>query len=628
MTCSFEEISFRALFDVAADAMLIVDSEGHIVLSNPSVQQLLKYPSEKLNGLSVEALIPQHYRENHRRHRNEFLQEPIKRAMGSGREISALTRDGLELPVDISLSPIMDGDGMHFTLVTINSIAERKQVQHELHIAEERLRLAAEAAHFGTFDADLTTNTLYWSPELREIVGLPPGSRTPALGEEFTYLHPDEVERVRVLLRSAYGPEGNGEVEDEQRIVRPDGSVRWLLVKGKAQFTGKGEMRRAVRATGFVLDITERKNAENALKASEVLFKTIVDSSPIPIAISRLSDGIFIETNEAFLNMYGYSREEVIGHTSLELDLWNDREQRKKMYELISGFGYTVGLDMIFTKKSGEVGFGIISAAKITLFNEPHVIGFLQDMTERKKLGIEILERQREMNALQKLQVAAQTASAFAHELNQPLLAIASYSEAALILLKAEKPNLDKVRKAIEGSELQAHRAGQSIRELLEFLSTKEFTTEVLDLNKEILDALDTTRAEHKLQFLFMLQMEGNFPLIRANRTHVQKVLLNLLHNGIDAMQEITTPHASITVIVRTRPDQTAAQVTILDNGPGIKKEHFHRLFEPFFTTKAEGIGMGLAVSRSLIEANGGQLWVDPQEGPGATFHLTLPFAP
>ncbi len=129
------------------------------------------------------------------------------------------------------------------------------------------------------------------------------------------------------------------------------------------------------------------------------------------------------------------------------------------------------------------------------------------------------------------------------------------------------------------------------------------------------------------MQFHSILKLEQQLPLVLANRSHVQRVLRNLLRNGIEAMQQAGVPLPSITVIVRTIKDEGVAQITIIDNGPGLKKEAIHRLFEPFFTSKPNGIGMGLAISRSLIETNGGQLWVDPQEGPGATFHLTLPFA-
>lgn len=253
--------------------------------------------------------------------------------------------------------------------------------------------------------------------------------------------------------------------------------------------------------------------------------------------------------------------------------------------------------------------------------------GINRDITERKRLEKEIMERRETMAELQKLQIAAQTATAIAHELNQPLMAIASYNKTASILLKAEKPELDKVRKTIESSERQAHRAGDSIHELIKFLSMNEFPTEAFDLNKEILEVLDTARSEHELQFHSILRLEQGLPLVRANRTHVQRVLLNLLHNGIEAMQEFGVPLPSIIVTVRTIKDVGVAQVTIQDNGPGVRKEDFQRLFEPFFTTKSKGIGMGLAISRSLIEANGGQLWIDPQESPGATFHFTLPLA-
>jgi two-component system, LuxR family, sensor kinase FixL len=120
--------------------------------------------------------------------------------------------------------------------------------------------------------------------------------------------------------------------------------------------------------------------------------------------------------------------------------------------------------------------------------------------------------------------------------------------------------------------------------------------------------------------------VDGHQP-VRANRAHVQKVLLNLLHNSIEALQDAIVPQPAITVTVRTIKGKNVAEVTIQDNGPGIRKEDARHLFTPFFTTKTRGIGMGLAISRSLMEANGGQLWFEPQEEPGATFHLTLPFA-
>ena len=249
------------------------------------------------------------------------------------------------------------------------------------------------------------------------------------------------------------------------------------------------------------------------------------------------------------------------------------------------------------------------------------------DITNQKRREKETMEWRNEMAELRKMQIAAQTATAIAHELNQPLLAIASYSEAALTLLKDGKPEMSTIIKAINGCERQAHRAGNTIHELLDFLSLKEIPAEAFDLNKTISDVVNTARLEHELQFDFIFSLEDRLPFVFANRFHVEKVLFNLLKNGIEAMHEAAVPQPAITVTVCTKIGANVAQVTIQDNGPGIKDEHMHLLFKPFFTTKPKGIGMGLAVSRSLIEANGGQLWIDPAEGAGAAFHLTLPFA-
>lgn len=252
----------------------------------------------------------------------------------------------------------------------------------------------------------------------------------------------------------------------------------------------------------------------------------------------------------------------------------------------------------------------------------------LTDVSEHKNLEKKTHERRKEMDELQKLHVAAQTASAIAHELNQPLLAIASYSKAALLMMKSEKPDFDEICSAIEGSERQAHRAGQSIRELLDFVNSNEFLIEDFDLIQEIVVMLNDARKEHELHFQSSLRLGEKLPSVRANRTHVQKALFNLLRNGIEAaMNGPGAPLPFITVTVSRGRDEDTAQVTVQDNGPGFAKGDAKRLFEPFFTTKSDGFGMGLSISRSLIEMNGGQLWADAKEGPGAIFHVTLPFA-
>jgi len=262
---------------------------------------------------------------------------------------------------------------------------------------------------------------------------------------------------------------------------------------------------------------------------------------------------------------------------------------------------------------------------------------FFTDLSRQKRMESEILEWQSKLSELPALHVAAQTAASIAHELNQPLLAITSYSEAADMLLKNEEPDMVLVRKAIDGCRREAARAGRSMRELMELFRQEVSPAEVFDLNRAIEEILSDAKLGGESEFEHVMLIEEGLPPVRANRSHLQKVLLNLLHNAVEAMTEAAVAQPVIAVKVQVMEEGNVAQVTVQDNGPGISREQLQRLFEPFFTTKSKGTGMGLAVSRSLIEENGGRLWADlqdvdqlclyPQERKGATFHFTLPFA-
>ncbi len=356
------------------------------------------------------------------------------------------------------------------------------------------------------------------------------------------------------------------------------------------------------------------------------LFDAIVD------ALLLVDDeGCILLSNPGAQRLFGYSEAALNGQPVEMLVPLRSRDRHRELHR---GFALQPhrrtageGLELTALTRDGDELPVEISLSPLEMQGRSYTLAAIHDITVRKGLERDILGRRKEMEALHKHHIAAQTVAAIAHELNQPLLAIASYSKSALLMLEKDNPDLDRMRQAMEGSERQAQRAGQSIREMLDFLNMNDSPSEAFDLDQEIRDVLNVVRMEHDTPLEVALHLEAGLPKVKANRMHVHKVLLNLLHNGIEAVLE--TPHArpALTVTAHALKKKGMVEVTIEDNGPGIGVETQKRLFDPFFTTKTSGIGMGLAVSRSLTEAHGGQLWVAPREGPGALFHLTLPFA-
>lgn len=605
----------ESIFENTLDAVLLMDSKGVITGWNKQAELIFGWSHDEAVGrLMHETVIPVRFREKHVLGMHHFLSTGEGPVLNTRIEIFALHRDGREFPVELAISPIKTAEGYEFSSF-IRDISERKRAENALRENEEKLRSLYELSPLGIALTDMKGHYVEFNEAFQRICGY---TREELNALDYWTLTPkkyeaQEAQQLESLVRTGrYGPY-------EKEYVRKDGSLVPLNLNGVLVTGRDGEK----YIWSIVEDISASRQAEEELRIAAIAFE-----SQEGMIVTDVN-GIILRVNHAFTRLTGYSAKEVKGKTPAILQSGlQDKAFYQQMWANLKHRHYWHG-EVWNKHKNGNIYAELltISAVKAPDGNITHFIASFSDITERKKMEKEIQERRNEMEFLQKQHIAAQTAAAIAHELNQPLLAIATYSNAALMLMNTENPNPDKIRGAIEKCERQAQRAGQSIRELLELLSDKEFSSEAFDLNQEIFEVLNAAKTEHELQFHPILQLERGLPLIRANRTHVQKVLLNLLHNSIDAMHEAGEPSPAITVTVRTIRNENVAQVTIRDNGPGITSGVYPHLFEPFFTTKTKGIGMGLAISRSLIEENGGQLWVDPQAGPGATFHLTLPFA-
>ena len=496
-----------------------------------------------------------------------------------------------------------------------------------LRESEARLNRAQRSARIGYWELELNTNQLYWSEETYRIFEINQAEFGASYEAFLDAVHPDDREWVdKVYTDSLVKHEPYDIVH---RLQFADGRTKFVQERCETLFDSGGN---AIRSLGTVQDITELELAEVKRLEGEKKFRLLFENSRDALMTVAAPSWKFTSANRATLKMFGAAnRAEFIGLTPwdvspvLQPDGQASSEKALEMIETAIQKGSNF-FEWTHRRLDGRTFPTEVLLSRLEDDDQINLQATVRDITERKRLEKEILGWRNEMDELQKSQVAAQTVAAIAHELNQPLSAVTSYNETALMLINAEHPDMDQIREVIELSERQAMRAGKSIRQLFEYLSMREFPRESFDINQEIVSVLETARTEHDLLFHQVLRLEEHLPLVRANRIHIRKVLLNLVYNGIESMQIAKVPLPAITVTVRTIKEKKVAQITIQDNGPGIKHEDIERLFEPFFTSKKGGVGMGLAISRSLIEMNGGQLWVDPDEGPGATFHLTLPF--
>ncbi len=259
------------------------------------------------------------------------------------------------------------------------------------------------------------------------------------------------------------------------------------------------------------------------------------------------------------------------------------------------------------------------------------VIGFYviaMDITELKQAQRELAARRDELAHLQRLQTAGTLASSIAHEVNQPLQAVMAYCEAARRLLAGGGCDQDKLVHALDQAVKQAQYAAQVIQHLRTFLRKGGTEAVALDLNELVHSAVGLLEAEDCTHgFRIETDLAAGALTVIADRVHVEQVLLNLLRNSAEALCAANLRDGRIAIRTFVNAEG-AAQTSVRDTGPGIEPGMHKRLFEAFHTSKPSGLGMGLSISRTLVEAHGGRLWADAGGGPGATFHFTLPSSP
>ncbi|WP_414474131.1 sensor histidine kinase [Microvirga sp. M2] len=369
------------------------------------------------------------------------------------------------------------------------------------------------------------------------------------------------------------------------------------------------------------------KTSKDKLSRSEAHLRSILETVPDAMIVSD-EMGIVRSFSATAEHIFGYRPEEVIGTDVKFLMPQKAREQHDDFVRHRRGSEerriVTPGRIAMAQRKDGSTFPMEVQVGEMEWEGERYFTAFIRDLTDRQNTEMRMQELQAELAYMSRLTAMGEMGSTLAHEINQPLTAIASYlNGCGLILDRMEGEHVAMLKLAVHEAAEEALRAGEVIRQLREFVARGETEHRIEDLQRlvEEASALGLVGAKEKgVQVEFDFPQES--PQVIVNRVQIQQVLINLLRNAVEAMHDARNPFLAIQA--RVVQDGTLVQVSVRDTGPGIPPEVLSKLFTPFTTTKTSGMGVGLSICRTIVESHGGKIWADSDPAVGTTFHFTL----
>ena len=364
-----------------------------------------------------------------------------------------------------------------------------------------------------------------------------------------------------------------------------------------------------------------------AQQESEQLWRAVYEHSAAGIALTDL-DGRILTANPAFQNMLGYTETDLRTISLAQITPEDDRETtRSRITLLVTGKINGYHVQRRYERRDGSIVWANAGVSLIpgTDSRAPMLLRIVEDITGRKQAEEKLAAAQNDLECVTRVTTMGELAASIAHEVNQPLAAIVTNGHACLRWLAAETPNEQEVHDAVQRIIRDANRASDVISRIRGFLQKKGPHRTEVHLNEVINDAISLVHDKARTHHVSLsVRLAADLPPVMADRVQLQQVVLNLLMNAIDAMSSVTGLEQVLDIGAdKYHPDTVL--VTVRDSGIGLEPQQRVRIFEAFYTTKPEGLGMGLAISSSIVEAHGGRLWATPNDGPGETFQFTLP---
>jgi hypothetical protein len=518
--------------------------------------------------------------------------------------------------------PLRDDEGRivrWYNLLTDTD--DRKKAEEKLRRSEASLLDAQRLSRTGSWTHDLTSGTVTISPETARIWGIEPGDDATITDFFFARMHPEDRLTVEQAYREAHVKKAD--FESEFQIILPDGTIKNIHCIGHPIVSESGDI---VEFVGAAMDVTERTRAEEELRRSEAYLAEAQGLTHTGSwAWSPVTGDIRYWSEECY-RVLGFDRagspprfetffqrihpdDQAASRERFEKAI-RDKADFEMDYRIVHPDGETRNIHVVGHPTLGPPG------------DLREFVGTVIDVTDRKRAEETLRETQTELAHVARVATVGELTASIAHEINQPLGALVNNAGACLGWLDAE--NLEEARNSVGLVMDDAQRASEIITRIRALVKKAPPQKDWLDINQIIREVIGLGQSEVQRNHVALeTQLSDDMPLVFADRIQLQQVMLNLMMNAIEAMTQVTTPRELL--ISSGADDSKGVLVVVRDSGPGLDSKGLERLFEPFYTTKPQGMGMGLAICRSIMQAHGGRLWAATNRDRGASFHFTLP---
>ncbi len=556
-------------------------------------------------------------------------------------------------------------------------IAERKNAEAALLSSEAQLKEAQAVAHLGSFEVDVLTGHTRWSDEVFRILGRDPANGSLSRQDFIEHvIHPEDRQYAERRYNEVVH---DGKLYDlECRVIRPDGSVRFVQSMGEPI---KGPNGTVIRLVGALLDITERKQTEDNLARLNRTLQTLYQCNQALVhatdeyELLQAACGILVEVGGLRMAWVGYKEIDLErsirpvaqagyneGYVESVKATWEDAERGHgptgtairtgkpawtKNIQTDSGIapwraealerGYGSNISLPLMSDGAPFGALTLYAKEPNAFNERTLEQFtelannlaygviaLRTRVQRRQAEAALREAQAELAHVTRAMTMGELTASIAHEINQPLAAVVTNANASLRWLAGAAPNLDEAREAVGRIVRDGNRASDVIGRIRALFKKSDGEKMLFDMNEVIQEVVSLIQSEiQKNHVTLRMSLATGLPRVLGDRVQLQQVILNLVMNGIEAMSAVTDRPRNL-LVHSDQYESDKVSIAVEDSGIGLNPESLDHLFAAFFTTKPKGMGMGLAISRSIVENHGGRLWAAPNDGPGATFQFTL----